>query len=368
MGRIDGRKRGAGSLYLRSGKTFWARWVDNGRTYRESTQTDDQDSALRFLDRRKREVAASEHAEAISSEATVHVERLLRIMLGDYALNERKSTTRVVRTFDYLMAIVSPECNAENVTFEHLQNFATERLKTASRGTVRLELSILHRAFFLAKQCGVIKEIPAFPQIKPSPARRGFFEPRELRAILRQVGDDYKPILEFLNLTGWRCGEARNLQWKDVDMNRCTIRIWSGESKNEEPRVLPFGRYKDLKSLMDTQKRRADAIALLHSIVPTYVFCRVDGREIKEQSLRGSWSRARIKAGYPAKLIHDLRRTAVRRMERAGVPRSVAMQITGHRTESIYARYAISNERDISDGLARVSDLLEDEMRTSSTL
>jgi len=42
-------------------------------------------------------------------------------------------------------------------------------------------------------------------------------------------------------------------------------------------------------------------------------------------------------------------------MEQAGVPRSVAMKISGHKTESIYGRYAIVAERDIADGLRRVA-------------
>ncbi len=54
------------------------------------------------------------------------------------------------------------------------------------------------------------------------------------------------------------------------------------------------------------------------------------------------------------RLDHDFRRTAVRRMERAGVPRSVAMKVTGHKTEAIYERYAIVAERDIADGLRKV--------------
>lgn len=49
-------------------------------------------------------------------------------------------------------------------------------------------------------------------------------------------------------------------------------------------------------------------------------------------------------AGYPGKLFHDFRRTAVRNLERAGVPRSTAMAMVGHETESIYRRYAIVDE------------------------
>jgi integrase len=61
------------------------------------------------------------------------------------------------------------------------------------------------------------------------------------------------------------------------------------------------------------------------------------------------------RAWVPGRILHDLRRTAVRRMERAGVPRSVAMKVSGHRTESIYRRYAIVAERDIADGLRKVA-------------
>jgi integrase len=58
-------------------------------------------------------------------------------------------------------------------------------------------------------------------------------------------------------------------------------------------------------------------------------------------------------------MIHDLRRTAVRNLERAGVPRSVAMKLTGHKTESVYRRYAIVSEADLSEGAKKLSSLLE---------
>lgn len=59
-------------------------------------------------------------------------------------------------------------------------------------------------------------------------------------------------------------------------------------------------------------------------------------------------------------------RTAVRNLERAGVPRSVAMKLTGHKTEAVYRRYAIASEADLREGvekLARLHDVESGEKR-----
>jgi len=54
------------------------------------------------------------------------------------------------------------------------------------------------------------------------------------------------------------------------------------------------------------------------------------------------------------KLIHDMRRSAVRKFERSGVPRSAAMAMVGHKTESIYRRYAIVDEAMLREAAARL--------------
>ena len=53
-------------------------------------------------------------------------------------------------------------------------------------------------------------------------------------------------------------------------------------------------------------------------------------------SFRKTWMAACRAAGVPGRLVHDFRRTAVRNLERAGVPRSAAMAMVGHKTEAIY--------------------------------
>jgi hypothetical protein len=80
--------------------------------------------------------------------------------------------------------------------------------------------------------------------------------------------------------------------------------------------------------------------------------------------LRYSWYRACAAAGfgtYDAKkrvyrglLFHDMRRSGVRNLIRAGVSETVAMQISGHKTAAIFRRYNITTTDDRKDALIRV--------------
>ena len=57
------------------------------------------------------------------------------------------------------------------------------------------------------------------------------------------------------------------------------------------------------------------------------------------------------RAGLGGRLPHDLRRTAVRNLGRAGVPRSAAMKMVGHKTESIYRRYSIVDAKVLEEAV-----------------
>lgn len=72
------------------------------------------------------------------------------------------------------------------------------------------------------------------------------------------------------------------------------------------------------------------------------------GRPLK--GFTKAWRQACIDAGVPGRIPHDFRRTAVRNLERAGVPRSTAMAMVSHRTEAIYRRYAIVDEAMLREG------------------
>ena len=138
------------------------------------------------------------------------------------------------------------------------------------------------------------------------------------------------------------------LEWRNVDWSGGCVRLDAHTTKNGEARVFPFTA--ELETILTGQLAEHERLTAAGTICP-FVFHR-NGERIL--TFRTAWKNACKAAGCPGKLIHDMRRSAVRTFERAGVPRSVAMSIVGHKTESIYRRYAIADEAMQQEAAARL--------------
>lgn len=151
------------------------------------------------------------------------------------------------------------------------------------------------------------------------------------------------------------------IEWRQVDFQGGEIRLDAGTTKNGEGRVFPMT--DDLRALLKVQQAEHEARKKAGQIVP-WVFVRMvaKGRGGKKEprritSFTKAWKAACVTAGCPGRIPHDLRRTAVRKMVRRGVPERVAMQLTGHKTASVFQRYNIVSEGDLRTAAAQLSGL-----------
>jgi len=119
--------------------------------------------------------------------------------------------------------------------------------------------------------------------------------------------------------------------------------------------------------LLKQRREVTDAVQRRRGIIVHAVFHR-DGEPI--HYFRRSWISACIAAGLGEevtdeagnvvdrrafRIVHDYRRSAARNLSRAGVPEAVIMAVCGWRTRSVFDRYNIVNEADITAGLARLA-------------
>jgi integrase len=125
-------------------------------------------------------------------------------------------------------------------------------------------------------------------------------------------------------------------------------------SKNGEPRVYPFSGRPRLETLLCQQRGATNALKREQGRIVPHVFHR-NGERIKD--FRGAWDAAVERIGLPDRVPHGLRRSAVRNMEHAGVPRSIAKKLVGHKTESVYTRYAVMFTDDLKRGVEKLATL-----------
>lgn len=243
----------------------------------------------------------------------------------------------------------------------------TRKADGATNATINRETEVIGRAFALAVAAGKLAFAPKVPSLREDNARQGFFERADFEAVTKHIiDDDVRDFVEYLYRTAWRKGEAASLTWPDVDLDGGVIRLRAEHSKNGRARFVALD--PELKTLI---ARRAEARKITgpngNVTLCPLVFHR-KGERIGD--FKKLWATACIKAGLfhvvkntdgterkvPARLVHDLRRTAIRDMIRAGVRETVAMAISGHRTRAVLDRYNITTEDDVREAVARTAD------------
>jgi len=335
---------------IQQSSIWWIKYYTGGRAIRESSETADHAEARRLLKKREGEAAFGRMKKSVGRR--VLFKELAELVENDYRINKFRTLRDIEFRFRLHILPVFGKRKAAQISEAEIDRYILQRRNSgAENATINRELAAIKRAFRLGIQKRLITDRPHINMLKENNVRQGFFEREQLRSVLKHLSDDLGAVARFAYITGWRRGEILPIQWPLVDFSAGFVRLEPGTTKNDEGRMFPFT--PELRALLEAQRAKADALRKRGIICP-WVFHR-NGVPIRE--FKRAWETACKKAGLPGRIFHDFRRTAVRNLERAGVPRSVAMKMTGHKTESVYRRYDIVSEGDLKDAASKLEAL-----------
>ena len=347
------RTRGLGRVFQRPRSPYWwIAYVHRGREIRESSGSEKKRDAVALLQARQ---AAIHEGQYVSRDADrVTVAELLADLRVDYEI-KRKASRRTLRSHIAAWdAKLGPE-KAAHVARPMLNGIIQEwQGEGRAPATINKFITTLRRAFRLGQLNKKVRVLPDFPEKLPEHnARQGFAAWGMVLALLAALPDDgLRDFVEWGVRTAMRLSEIARLTWTAYDRETGVVRLPGQDAKTGQPRRIVLG---DTPLRMIIERRWAD-----RRLDCPLIFHR-DGRPIVE--FRKSWASAcravGLIPGRAGLTFHDLRRTGLRNLVRAGVSQHVAMAISGHKTPSTFRRYDITSDEDLREAMEKTTAYLE---------
>lgn len=340
------RERGEGGLFRMKGSRNWyGQWYQNGKQVRVSLKTPVKEVAKREL--RKKMGDAERGAAPENETRKLRYGNLRQALLDDYTRKGNKSLQTLadgsetiwgLHALDEFFGYTSKQQGLPlaAITIDKIREFVRKRQEEKTgNAAINRSLALLRRMFNIARTDSKIQFMPVIRLLKEPPPRKGFVTRAQFENLLSKLPVHLRPLVTFLYYCGVRVGEAIQIDWSQVDLQAALIRLESEQTKTSEPRIVPLP-----DVLVETLKRVK----------------KKEGLVFDATNLREEWDRAVVAAEMPDLLVHDLRRSAVRNLIKAGVPEKVAMKITGHKTRSVFDRYHIVDETDVVNAMSKLQN------------
>jgi integrase len=362
------RPNGDGGLIKIKNCRYWyAQYYQNGRQVRISTKTDVKQEAIAQL--RKLMGDRDNGLAPISDVRRLRYADLRQALIESYIAQGRKSLkekangeetiaglTALDEFFGYetketdgKVSVTERGASVAQITTDAARRFVRQRREDGTgNAAINRSLAALRRMLRIAKRDKKIHDVPFIEFQKEPAARTGFLTLEKFDELVKLLPTHLRPLITLLYYCGTRIGEALQIEWSQVNLDTRLIRLEPEQTKTAEARVLP------LPSVL---------VAMLQRIEPK------TGRVFDGTNLRKEWVNACATCGLGRKIevdgrpydpryegltLHDLRRSAVRNLINAGVRERVAMQITGHKTRSVFDRYHIVSPVDVTNAMQAV--------------
>ena len=333
----------------RRGRTWHIEATVHGRRIRESLGTDERAEAVTLL--RQRLAELEQRGPLALESRRLRFDDIAKELIRDYTVNGKRSLGKTKKSVERLTEFFGG-WRAPTITTADVRTYIDKRQRAGfANSSINRELAALKRMFRLAAKARLLSydQIPSIDMLQEAAPRSGFFERDQFEAVLRHLKPEIKPVALFAYETGWRLREVLGLEWRQVDLREGAVRLDPGSTKNREGRLAYLS--PTLLEVLSTQNAATRELERKRGMIIPWVFHRRGQRILR---FLGSWRTACKQAGVPGMLFHDLRRTAVRNMVRAGIPERVAMQISGHKTRSVFERYNIVSESDLREAAQRL--------------
>jgi len=262
---------------------------------------------------------------------------------NDTWLSEKGRAKHIVR-------FLGPRVTAE-LTVKDIDEYRTRRLgEKTPRGnppapaTLDKEVELLKRMLNYAVACGSLKSNPiaAVKLLRKPNVRRSVLGDAAFEKLFAAAESALQPILLVAYETGMRLREVLGLNWSQVDLKAGVVKLAAQDTKTEEPRTVFL------------TSRVLEALASMPRYLKSeFVFTNPDTGKAWND-IRKMFRRALNATGLSGIWFHDLRRSFVTNARRRGVPESVVMKMSGHRTRSVFDRYNIVEDDDLREAVKRI--------------
>ncbi len=329
---------------------WWMKYYDAGRPVYESTCKTEKREAQSVLKRAEAKVLEGQREGPVVNRTKF--EDLVELLKREYQLKGRKTWSRREQHICHLRPVFGG-MRVKAITTERLQVYANKRLgQGAANATVNRELDCLHRMMVLGQRQTPpqVTRIPHFPKLAENNVREDFCEHDDFLCLRGAAPYHIQVAATIGYYSGMRKGEILSLRWdRHVDMQTQSIRLERTQTKTKTPRVIYMTG--DFLRVMERAKEIRDR---QHPQCPWVVH--IGGRPVR--NFDHGWKALVKRLGLEGLLFHDLRRTGVRNLIRAGVPETVAMKISGHKTRSVFDRYNVVSEEDLREAANRLGSYI----------
>ena len=324
-------------------KTYYIEYRDGGRRIREMVGASTSQKAVK---RRLAERLIQVHQGTYIEKAKTHMplEDFRDWYLGLSQVRMKKSHSRDVQAFRNLARILGPTTKLKDLSRLKVELFRSRRLEEPSGqrsnaktavATVNRELRVLVHALNLAVENRILNENPlrGLKMLPERNERERILSPEEANRLVSVSPPHMQPMILIALNTGMREAEILGLSWREINFRDGVIRLSGHRTKSGEGRTIPM-----FPVVVELLKRFPRAI---HT---DKVFL-YNGKLIG--SIKKAFATACKKSEIENLWFHDLRRTFITEMAKAGYPERLIMAITGHKTRSAFDRYRRVREDEV---------------------